>query len=219
MYLAPTIFLLLGIQLSTSTPEGIVERVGGWCLMWWAGTVGSPALRLRWQQPSEESFWPNRCRWRRASPCGGGTDSRQVLQEWEEERKKGGREEEEREFPVVVDALWKMKCGWECQRQGRMLVFMLLFLFVCVHASVWQRQCFSRLGEDGDSEKASLRRWPDQRLEWWDTAIMPRSVGRTFQQREQTPGILSEIPHTCCVSMVSLRHKWVSQVWVVFTRI
>lgn len=81
-----------------------------------------------------------------------------------------------------------------------------------VHTYMWQRQCFSRLREDGDSEKASLRRWPDQRLEWWDTAIMQRSVGRTFQQREQTsPGILSEIPHTCCVSMVSLRHKWVSQ--------
>lgn len=29
IYLAPTIFLLPGIQLRTSTPEGIVERVGG----------------------------------------------------------------------------------------------------------------------------------------------------------------------------------------------
>lgn len=51
IYLAPTIFLLPGIQLRTSTPEGIVERVGGWCLMGWEGTVGSPALRLGWQLP------------------------------------------------------------------------------------------------------------------------------------------------------------------------
>ena len=51
IYLAPTIFLLPGIQLRTSTPEGLVERVGGWCLMRWEGTVGSPALRLGWQLP------------------------------------------------------------------------------------------------------------------------------------------------------------------------
>ena len=75
---------------------------------------------------SEESFQPNCCQWGRACTCGGGTDSRQASQEWEEERKEGGREEGEREFPAAVDALWKMKCGWEYQRQGRMLMFILI---------------------------------------------------------------------------------------------
>lgn len=167
MYLAPTIFLLLGIQLSTSTPEGIVERVGGWCLMWWAGTVGSPALRLRWQQPSEESFWPNRCRWRRASPCGGGTDSRQVLQEWEEERKKGGGRRRKGNFrswlmlyekwSVVGSANGREECSCSC-----FFFFLCVFMLLCGRGSAspdWGRMGTQRRPPWGGD---LIRDWNDE---------------------------------------------------------
>lgn len=135
--------------------------------------------RALWSELGDDVWWGERallallpwgcggsCQWRiiptkllpmgRACTCRGDTGT--ADKHCRNGRKKGRRAEEEgeREFPVAADALWKMKCGWEYQRQGRMPVSIL----ICGRSA-------SRLGRMG-----TQRRPPWGEVTWSEIGMM-----------------------------------------------